>query len=545
MARYGTPRDESGSSPRHHRVALRTRWASVQGARKLLVAGLVLIGSSRAQTVAAAEPVQSAAPTATPSPTMPVSAADEGEPQLAAREHFDRGLRRFNAGENAAALAEFHRAYELVPHPLVLYNLALVHAAMERPVDAVACFDRLLAGPGVSRLTEPQRARAAAERARQIAAIAEVEIVTPVAGARIEVDGVEVARAPLESPLRVGRGSHVFGVVAPGYDPSRRSVTLSGGQRVRLTFELTAQPQALAHLQLESRVPGFHVRVDGQPIGTTPLPVSVALAPGPHVIELSRPGYLTERRSLMLGPGTEGRLTFEPRLDPHASRDVLGRLALASGGEEAVVFIDGYVSPRAGSGWLLPAGPHELRIERAGFLPFQRIVQVAPGGVTQVPVVLEPSAEERARYREAAMTRRTWSWLGIGAGATLAAAGTAFLLYNHGAKQDAEETFAAEEARFESGGECDPATEQAPGCTEALHGALDELVATRDRDIYGVIGLGAGAALLGVGAVLLVTGDDPDRYELRPESDVFGRLQLTPWFTRESLGASVGGALRF
>ena len=52
------------------------------------------------------------------------------DPTTEARERFGRGLRLFNDGDNAGALAEFERAYALSPHPSVLYNIGLVNAAV-------------------------------------------------------------------------------------------------------------------------------------------------------------------------------------------------------------------------------------------------------------------------------------------------------------------------------------------------------------------------------------------------------------------------------
>src|SRR5580692_7562805 len=68
--------------------------------------------------------------------------------QVEARTRFDQGIKLFNDGDNAGALAAFQRAYQLIPNPLVLYNIGLVYAAMGRPVDAVAALDELLANPG-------------------------------------------------------------------------------------------------------------------------------------------------------------------------------------------------------------------------------------------------------------------------------------------------------------------------------------------------------------------------------------------------------------
>src|SRR5271167_5022655 len=65
-----------------------------------------------------------------------------------AAERFDRGLRLFNRGDTAGALAEFRRAYSLIPNVLVLYNIGLVYAQMGRPVEATDALEKVLASPG-------------------------------------------------------------------------------------------------------------------------------------------------------------------------------------------------------------------------------------------------------------------------------------------------------------------------------------------------------------------------------------------------------------
>jgi tetratricopeptide (TPR) repeat protein len=45
--------------------------------------------------------------------------------QKEADRHFKSGVALFKEAKYAEALAEFERAYEIAPHPLVLYNIAI------------------------------------------------------------------------------------------------------------------------------------------------------------------------------------------------------------------------------------------------------------------------------------------------------------------------------------------------------------------------------------------------------------------------------------
>jgi hypothetical protein len=461
-----------------------------------------------------------------------------------ARERFDRGLRLFNQQDNEGALAEFTQAYQLVPHALVLYNIGLVHAALGRPVKAVEAFDRLLTAP--SGLDPAKLERIRAERAQQASLIAEIEVSTPVNAALVEVDGVEAGKTPLAGPLRVAGGTHVVGVIAPGYAPLRKSVTAAGATRTRLVFELLPQEAQLAHLEVRTRLPKVQVLVDGEPLGVTPLPASLALAPGQRRIELKRPGYVTASQTVTLGPGSTGAITLEPVVDPAALNQDGGVVALTISEPGAVVFVDGesrgpYTGPLR-----LPAGEHQLRVERGEFFPSERKVDVPLRGQSSIRIDLEPTPEKRTRYRNSAQARRTWGWVATGSGAALLAGGTGFLLWNAGEKSDKEKAWEAQEASNTrgGGGECDPTTvTDRAACEEALFQAVDNLDAARKRDVFGWVGIGVGAAAVGTGLFLLLGGDDPNRYEPKAESDVFGLIELTPraWLLPGTGGFALNG----
>jgi hypothetical protein len=461
-----------------------------------------------------------------------------------ARERFDRGLRLFNQQDNEGALAEFQRAYELSPHPLLLYNIGLVYSAMGKPVAAVDVFDKLLAAPAgldAGRLSRVQK-----ERDQQVQRIGEIVIQGGVEGARVELDGLDAGTIPLAAPLRASTGVHVVGMVATGYAPARKQVVVAGQSKVEIKFELSPTEGQPAQLAVQTRLLDGEVLVDGQVVGKTPLGASLALAPGQHTIEVRRPGYKSAIQTLNLGPASTGAVVLEPELDPAALSTRGGTLELALSEPDAVVAIDGEARGAYSGRIPLPEGAHVVRVERAGFYPIERKVTVPRGSPSRVVIELQPTPEYRAAYRSRTVSRRTWGWISVGAGAAITASGVAFLIVNNAAESDKKEAFDEEAARNGDGGECDrEAGRQTPACVRDLNAALDDLKAVRDREKFGWIGAGVGVAAVGLGAVLLLTNDDPNRYEPRPESDVFGRLRLRPtaWFTGNAGGFALSGAL--
>ncbi|HEY3493650.1 MAG TPA: PEGA domain-containing protein [Polyangiaceae bacterium] len=466
--------------------------------------------------------------------TAPLLAASPGRAQAPeaarseARERFDRGLRLFNQGDAGGALAEFLRAYELSPHPLVLYNVALVYEVLAKPVQAVDTADRLLAQPG--NLSADRIAKLQALRAEQASRIGTLELVVETPGASVDVDGEAVGTTPLPGPLRVATGSHVVSVISRDHLPVRRTLLVASG--AKLVEKVTLEPLTgrLAQLTLVTKVPDAQVLIDGQPVGLTPLPASLALAPGNHQIELVRSGYESARRSVALGEGSSGTLELDPLPSPATLATAGGTLTLAISEPDSVIFIDGEPRGAYAGPLRLPAGKHRLRVERAGFFSFERDALVPLGSRADVAVELQPTPEWRADYVSSARTRRTWGYITGGTGAVLVLGGAGFLIWNAGEKSEKEETFDAliHESEPGSGRRCDPMSTADASCPVERQIALEELDDARARDVFGWVGVGVGAAALGLGAVLVLTGDDPNRYEPRPESDVFGRLRLEP-----------------
>src|SRR4029077_18512970 len=126
------------------------------------------------------------------------------EARKEAAERFDRGVRLFNQGENAGALVEFKRTYELTGDPSTLLNIGLVYAELKRPVDAVDALDTLLKSN--AKLGPEQRQKAERVRAEQWTFVPFLTVDSNVP-AQIEVDSVEAARTPLSGTLRVSARS--------------------------------------------------------------------------------------------------------------------------------------------------------------------------------------------------------------------------------------------------------------------------------------------------------------------------------------------------
>ena len=71
------------------------------------------------------------------SPPDPPASSSDAEKSKDAQTHYRKAAKAFRAGDNESAVHHFRRAYELKPDGMLLYNLAIVHAAAGRPERAI------------------------------------------------------------------------------------------------------------------------------------------------------------------------------------------------------------------------------------------------------------------------------------------------------------------------------------------------------------------------------------------------------------------------
>lgn len=474
--------------------------------------------------------------------TSRAQAAPPSPPRAEAAERFKRALRLADEHDYAGALAEFQRANELVPSRLVQANVGLVYAALGRPVEATRTLDQALAAPG--QLPPDLLASAQRTRREQAARIGTITVTSNVA-AVIEIEGIEAGRTPLPQALSVASGTHVVGALASGYLPSRKEVIVAGGANVAVSFELIPTEAALAHLDVRSTLPGAELLVDGAPAGRTPLPASLALAPGAHRLTLRRHGYREAERSLTLAEGATGEVVFELDPDPTLPAAELAHLAVSTSEDRAAVTIDGRPRGLTRSGAsvevALPPGAHAIQIERGGFEPASRTIDLSAGARTSVAITLRPTAETRLAYQSAAVSRRRASWIAMSTGAAFLVGGGAIALWANGSLSDARAALSKEQAAqtLMSGSLCDPSlaltADMRAACAARLQDADDRVQTRKTWRTIGLVGAGLGAAALAGGLYLRFTGEPPGRY------DDLARLDLAPFLTAGGGGLGLSG----
>lgn len=155
------------------------------------------------------------------------------------------------------------------------------------------------------------------------------------------------------------------------------------------------------------------VVVDGAPVG--PAPYEAPLARGAHTVRVQGPGCEAREDPVEVAPATTAALRFRCELAP-------ARLAIETTEDGMSVSING---ERRGESPLmapleLPAGAYTVRLEKHGFLPLQRSVELAPGDL--VILDLEPLLAETDRGSS------LWAWTTLGTGVALVGVGAGFFI---------------------------------------------------------------------------------------------------------------------
>ncbi|MBN1611486.1 MAG: PEGA domain-containing protein [Polyangiaceae bacterium] len=430
------------------------------------------------------------------------------EPKAEAREHFDRAMALVDQGALEQAIVEFRRAYDLMPHYTVLFNIGQAYVALGRPVEAVDAYTRYLE-EGAERATKARRAEVESELLRQKAKIGEITVRVEPPGARVSVDGEDVGQAPLGQPVRLAEGSHTIEASLAGHDPatSQVSVVGQGQQTVELVLRpVSAAAQAEGLLRVDCPVPDVSVSIDGTVVARTPLAAPRPVAAGTRRVSFSRPGYVSHEQTVTLVPGGTTAVNCGVARVAPVPREHAAGLMVRPSESGARVEVDGTVWRPSEP---LPSGPHWITVTRVGFERWQSEVELRPGITVDLVATLVPEAEYRSEYEARARRQRVWALAGAGGGVALGVAALGVYLWNDNRYDRwSDEHDALEGARSASGSVDFDALDRRRAENDDLLDAIHTVDAV-------TVAMGVtGGVLLATGAVLHLTGDDPNRYEV-------------------------------
>lgn len=161
--------------------------------------------------------------------------------QKEADRHFKSGVALFGEQKFGEALAEFERAYEIAPAPIVLYNIAACHRELSHYAEAVKYYRRFL-DEGQDKAPADRIVAAKAELDGILQRIARVTVNAP-DGAEVLVDGKSIGTMPLDMPLIVAPGEHKVVVHLDGKKDGDKNLRVASGDEVEVKIKLGDLPK--------------------------------------------------------------------------------------------------------------------------------------------------------------------------------------------------------------------------------------------------------------------------------------------------------------
>lgn len=211
-----------------------------------------------------------------------------------AKREFAAGLAADRQKDFLGAIDHYLKAYELVPHPFALYNIAVDYEELGNHREAARYYKRYIDSPEAT-----DRQRVAKLLAALEARAAPVVINSDPAGARVTIDNVVVGTTPHTAKLK---GGHHEIVVDRGTRREAKTITIEFGEPQTLEFSVGAQ----GTLFVDGTPVGASVLIDGEPAGE--MPVQLPLDAGTHRVSIRMDGFTPVETTATVTPGMVTRI---------------------------------------------------------------------------------------------------------------------------------------------------------------------------------------------------------------------------------------------
>ncbi|CAN5602402.1 hypothetical protein BH11MYX1_BH11MYX1_42550 [soil metagenome] len=200
-----------------------------------------------------------------------------------------------------------------------------------------------------------------------------VRVLSDAPGARAFIDGTDMGPVPVDiKDVKVGE--HIVQVKAPGMQAGEKKVTVAVGSSQIVKFDLNNETAGdSGMLKVVSMVPEAMVFIDGAAVGKVPQEKRVSAGEHPVVVRLD--GFKQFEQKVRVEAGQT--VTVQATLKP------VGRLRILSTPSVADVVINGIPVGKTPLDTEVETGETVIRIESAGYQPFEQTLQIE-GGKTQV-----------------------------------------------------------------------------------------------------------------------------------------------------------------
>jgi len=197
--------------------------------------------------------------------------------------------------------------------------------------------------------------------------------------AQVSIDGVAVARAPVE--IEVPAGHRTILVRAPRYFDYVTALEVTGAG-VRQRLDAVLKP-AWGTVSVATHPAGAHLSVDGHDLGVTPM--AVELEEGVRAVRLTAPGMKSWEGGIVVTAGTTASI------GPITLGQADAQLIVRSVPAGAAVTIERALRGRTPLSLAVPSGiEHEIVVSLPGYASWRRTLLAQAGARLAVDAALEP-----------------------------------------------------------------------------------------------------------------------------------------------------------
>ncbi|MGE3631510.1 MAG: TonB-dependent receptor [Sandaracinaceae bacterium] len=303
--------------------------------------------------------------------------------------HFQIGIDNYRDGDYRGALEHFLASHRLAPNRNVVYNIARAYERIGNLTNAYRYYVDAL--DGETDEAQLNRIREALMGLAPRVAIIDVETTPP--GATLYLDRIDLGAVGIAPrTLVVAPGEHTVIVQHPGFVEAR-STALTLGLGSHELVRLTLTP-IVGTIDIGGD-PGVEARLDtDEGPAACIVPCSIEARPGPHEVQLTRPGFAVVVRQVLVEANTTSAIT--------ASLSALtGSLLVSADETNALVEVDGRAAGFTPTVIRdMPVGTHRVRVSLAGYEAYEAEVEVTENEETRIDDVrLDPVRSVTAASR--------------------------------------------------------------------------------------------------------------------------------------------------
>lgn len=270
----------------------------------------------------------------------------------------ERATQAFSEGEFEDAAALFAEAFELDPHPVIMFNLARAHQELGDLPGAVNFLKIIRTMDAPAHVAE-----AAEEKIQEVEALliaqgydpatvtsatyvprGSLTLTTQPDGAEVFINHEYAGRTPYVQDL-MDEGTYTVLIELEGFHPINQDIELSGGRMNLRAFTLNERTQIAeyvppdpGYLTIRGPVSSLEILIDGEMAGYTPM-LAQGMSPGTYSLTVQGEGWHPFRTAVEVSSNAETEVVarMEPIdarsvMNPNRSRRSAGTGLMAGGG---------------------------------------------------------------------------------------------------------------------------------------------------------------------------------------------------------------------